>query len=159
MVIVERKQEVRSKKQEISDEYLFAVDTLRRLCFARGDTKRLDALITILVLAFEDTGKAAANLLEFVDTFERVLKSERMEILYPFEKVKIANHEFGSTFLEGYFDWDTVSYDPYEQLALAEKMLEDIEVAKGYVRNVMRKLKELPHGSFPEGSSPLKGGD
>ena len=143
----------------ISDEFGFAVDTLRKLCLARGDTKRLDALITILVLAFEDFGKAAGNLLEFADSFERVLKSEKMEILYPFENVKIANHEFGAEFLEGYFDWNKVSYDPYEQLALAEKMLDDVDVARDYIQKVIRQLKELHHASFIQGSSPLEGED
>lgn len=131
------------------EEFKFAVDTLRKLCFARGDTKRLDALITILLLAFsertpsgEDLEKAAANLLDFADSFERVLKSERMEILYPFENIKIATHDFGAEFLEGYFDWNKVSYDPYEQLALAEKMLMDVEVAKEYIRKVIEELKK-----------------
>ncbi len=132
--------QIENPVHRISDEFGFAVDTLRKLCFVRGDTKRLDALITILVLAFEDFGKAAGNLLEFAESFERVLKSEKMEILYPFENVKIANHEFGAEFLEGYFDWNKVSYDPYEQLALAEKMLDDVEVAREYI---IKALKDL----------------
>lgn len=125
----------------IDDEFRFAVDTLRKLCFARGDTKRLDTLITILLLAFEDMEKAAANLLEFVESFERVLKSEKMEILYPFEKIKAASHEFGVSFLEGYFDWSQVSRDLYETLAIVEKMLEDIDVAKSYVQKLVEELK------------------
>lgn len=143
----------------MSEEFRFAVDTLRKPCFSRGDTKRLDKLITILLLASENLENASASLLAFIDTFERVLKSERMEILYPFENVKIANHEFGSQFLEGYFDWNKVSYDPYQQLALVEKMLNDVEVGKGYVQDVIRELKELPHGSSTKCSSPLKGED
>lgn len=143
----------------INDEFRFAVDTLRKLCFARGDTKRLDLLITILLLAFEGIEKAAGNLLEFVDSFERVLKSEKMEILYPFESVKIANHEFGAEFLEGYFDWNKVSYDPYEQLALAEKMLNDVGVAKTYVQKVVRELKGFRQPESTPGSSPSKGED
>ena len=125
------------------DKLTFAVDTLRKVCTSRADTKRLDTLITLLLVFVEDPERAARDLLEFVDNFERVLKSEKMEILYPFENVKIANHEFGSKFLEGYFDWNKVSYDPYEQLAIADKMLDDVEVAKGYVQKALHELKDL----------------
>ena len=121
--------------QPTTEEFRYAVDTLRKLCFQRADTKRLGALIKVLILSFEDLAKAASDLLDCADSFERVVKSERMEILYPFENVKIASHEFGSKFLEGYFDWNEVSYDPYRQLALAEKMLDGIEVAKDYIQN------------------------
>lgn len=125
----------------LNEEFRFAVDTLRKLCIARGDTKRLDTLITILLLAFENLEKAAANLLDFAESFERVLKSERMEILYPFENIKTATHEFGSEFLEGYFDWNKVSYDPYQQLGLVEKMLDDVDIVKEYIRKVLEELK------------------
>jgi hypothetical protein len=125
----------------IYDEFEFAVDTLRKLCFARSDTKRLDSLITILLLSISDVRKAAADLLEFIESFERVLKSEKMEILYPFEKIKTASHEFGVGFFDGYFDWNQVSYDPYQQLGLVEKMLEDVDVAKTYVKKVIEELK------------------
>ncbi len=124
------------------DELTFAVDTLRKVCTSRADTKRLDTLITLLLVFVEDPERAARDLLEFVDNFERVLKSEKMEILYPFENVKIANHDFGSKFLEGYFDWNEVSYDPYEQLAIADKMLDDVEVAKSYVQKALHELKD-----------------
>lgn len=123
------------------DELAFAVDTLRKVCTSRADTKRLDTLITLLLLSNEDLEKAIRDLIAFVDNLERVLKSEKMEILYPFENVKIANHDFGSKFLEGYFDWNKVSYDPYEQLAIADKMLDDVEVAKNYVQKALLELK------------------
>ena len=141
------------------DEIAFAVDTLRKVCTSRADTKRLDTLITLLLLFIEDPEKAAHDLLDFVDNLERVLKSEKMEILYPFENVKIANHDFGSKFLEGYFDWNTVSYDPYEQLALADKMLDDVEVAKSYVQKLVQELKGLHQPESGQGSSPSKGED
>jgi hypothetical protein len=124
------------------DELTFAVDTLRKVCTSRADTKRLDTLITLLLVFVEDPERAARDLLEFVDNFERVLKSEKMEILYPFENVKIANHDFGSKFLEGYFDWNEVSYDPYEQLAIADKMLDDVEVAKSSLQKALHELKD-----------------
>ncbi len=123
------------------DELAFAVDTLRKVCTSRTDTKRLDALLTLLLHFIEDPETAARDLLDFVDNLERVLKSEKMEILYPFENVKIANHDFGSKFLEGYFDWNKVSYDPYEQLALAEKMLDDVAVSKEYITKAFEELK------------------
>jgi len=34
-----------------------------------------------------------------------------------------------------------VSHDPYQQLGLVEKMLEDIDVAKTYVKKVIEELK------------------
>jgi len=125
----------------IYDEFEFAVDTLRKLCLTRSDAKRLDSLITILLHSIGDLGKAAADLLEFTESFERVLKSEKMEILYPFENIKTASHEFGLGFFEGYFDWNQVSYDPYQQLGLVEKMLDDLDVAKAYVKKVIEELK------------------
>ena len=79
------------------DELAFAVDTLRKVCTSRSDTKRLDTLITLLLILIEDPERAARDLQDFAGNLERVLKSEKMEILYPFENVKIANHEFGSS--------------------------------------------------------------
>lgn len=125
----------------IDDGFMFAVDTLRKLCFTRSDTKRLDEIITILLLWFEDKEKAAVKLLELTEAFERVFKSEKMEVLYPFENIKAASHEFGLAFFEGYFDWSKVSSDPYKTLAIVEKMLNDIDVARGYVQKLMEELK------------------
>lgn len=130
-----------SELGRIYEEFEFAVDTLRKLCLVRNDAKRLDSLVTILFLSIHDLRKAATDLNEFTESFERVLKSERMEILYPFEKIKTASHEFGLGFFEGYFDWNQVSYDPYQQLGLVEKMLEDVDVAESYVKKVLDKSK------------------
>ena len=79
------------------DKLTFAVDTLRKVCTSRADTNRLDTLITLLLILIEDPERAARDLQDFAGNLERVLKSEKMEILYPFENVKIANHEFGSS--------------------------------------------------------------
>ncbi len=141
------------------DEFTFSVDTLRKTYIARADAKRLDALLTIILRWFENPEKAASALFDFTEDFERVLRSEKMEILYPFENVKIANHEFGSQFLEGYFDWNKVSYDPYEQLAIAEKMLDDVEIAKDYIRKSLLELKQMHPSKMDQGSSPSKGED
>ena len=128
----------------VDDELRFSVGILKRICAARGDIKRLGELIDIAFTVFmEDRQKAAGQLLEFIETLERVIKSEQMEVLYPFEKIKEATHEFGVSFLEGYFDWNRVSLDPYEVLGLIEKMLEEAETAKSYAKKVLVELRPL----------------
>jgi len=130
--------------RRVDDELRFSIDILKRICATRGDIKRLGELIDIAFTAFmEDRQKAAGQLLELVETLERVIKSEQMEVLYPFENIKEATHEFGVSFLEGYFDWRQVSGDPYEIIALIEKMLDEIETAKSYAKKAQSELRVL----------------
>lgn len=134
--------DTRKRLGRVDDELRFSVGVLKRICATRGDIKRLGELIDIAFTAFmEDRQKAAGQLLEFIETLERVIKSEQMEVLYPFEKIKEATHEFGVSFLEGYFNWNQVSNDPYQILGMIEKMLDEIDVAKGYVRKIIEELK------------------
>jgi hypothetical protein len=128
------------KVRTSGDELRFSIETLKCVCTKRGDVKNLGELVDI-ALSVSNEQEAAARILRLCEKLERVIKTEEMEVLYPFEKIKQATHEFGASFLEGYFDWGKVSADPYEVLGMIEKMLNDVEVSRNYAKKFLTDRK------------------
>ncbi|MGB9772821.1 MAG: hypothetical protein ACP5JH_07200 [Bacteroidota bacterium] len=133
---------------EVDEEIKFAVGLLARICMERGDRKRLSAVFALLpVDSLERKIEAVGKLLELTESLVRVLRSEQMEVLYPFENLKIASRTFGMLFLEGYFDWHAVSDDPYEILGRIETMLEKLGSARASLMKASERLRtEVAHG-------------